>query len=207
MCARYKTSASFCASTLGHNWATSTEWGSDRLNYGSDDDLVEDPELRQGRPHLRRAQRSRSRARGGQKRKERNEPEQLPQEEGAPQDDLNEYTPSQPVPGLAEVEGEPELPAREEADGRRLVSDLQYFPFPEPAHGPLFEREPFLRARQRHERWKGLNMFNEKNYLRRQDPDAEQSLRQIQGEADHLSPRAQPSTMSRLKTMRTMSSV
>ena len=127
---------------------------SSAIDRGSYDDLVEDPELRRGRPHLPRAKRERaaSRGRGGQqKRSQSHEPPRG--------DEMTDYEPGTPMaepqqqPPLMEEETELQLeePLLPEVDPMRLLNDPSYNPMMHEGQGPLMQHEPFLRARHRHE--------------------------------------------------------
>ena len=138
------------------------------LDKGTYDDLVELPHLQRGRPHDVKPRRSPSRGRGGQKRaNSTSRPRSAPPTKAKTEETvMNDRPPSEPYePSIAEefmpddqdlppVPSDDDLEGPEEVDLDRLLGDPHYMPRmePGPPTGPLFEHEPFQRARARHER-------------------------------------------------------
>ena len=138
------------------------------LDKGTYDDLVELPHLQRGRPHDIKPRRSPSRGRGGQKRaNSASRPRSAPPTKAKTEEMvMNDRPPSEPYePSIAEefmpddqdlppVPSDDDLEGPEEVDLDRLLDDPNYMPRmePGPPTGPLFEHEPFQRARARHER-------------------------------------------------------
>ena len=152
------------------------------LDKGTYDDLVELPHLQRGRPHdappvlgVVDKRRDQVRLRDPAAPPTRAKPEEVV---------MNDRPPSEPYePPIAEefmphgdqdlppAPGNHDLEGPEEMDLERLLEDPRYMPRmePGPPTSPLFEHEPFQRARARHERDETQRM---KDMLNRGNADA-----------------------------------
>ena len=112
-------------------------------------------------------------------------------------------TPTTPLPSPTEMETEEEIPPMEieedltfsdrypdlpmvsdgdeDPDPHRLVHDPGYYQMSRPVQAPLFQHDPFLRARQRHEQMERPQHVQRQDYM----DTLEQELRRDFGEIDY----------------------
>ena len=177
------------------------------LDKGTYDEEVEDKSLRRGplKNPMKKLRRSRSESRGRGGRKRALSPEEDPGRDGI--EDLYEDgdlpMPTTPIPSPTEKESDEEtqpievdddltysdrysdLPVvrngDEDPDPQRMVHDPEYYQMSRPVRAPLFQHDPFLRARQRHEQLERPHHVQRQDYM----DSLEQQLHQDLGEINY----------------------